>query len=199
MNTVGRNDFIHYTTMVSAKNNANISGDLLKVILSDAECTAVLVDGLGSGAGANASAVLVIEEFEKSPAIKLDDLLNKSNARMIGMRGAVAAAIRIKFKKKLIEFSSIGNISCYIFRQSTKEIIYPRQMMGYLSGTSQNFTVQALEYQAGDFFFLHSDGLELKETTALLEEEEFLKVQSARSKHIKFNNDDVSFIAGRLF
>lgn len=199
MNTMGRNDFLHYTTMVSAKNNTLVSGDRLKAILSETEFTAVLVDGLGSGAGARASATIVIEELEKAPTVKLDALLEKSNARMIGMRGAVAAAIRIKFKRKIIEFSSIGNISCYIFRQQTKKIIYPRQMMGYLSGNPQHFTIQALEYESGDFFFLHSDGLEINEKKALLIEEEFIRVQSARSNYIHFHNDDASFIAGRLF
>lgn len=199
MNTIGRNDFLHYTTMVSAKNNDLISGDRLKAILSDADFTAVLVDGLGSGAGAHASASIVIEELEKAPSAKLDTLLENSNERMIGMRGAVAAAIRIKFKRKIIEFSSIGNISCYIFRQHSKKIIYPRQMMGYLSGSPKKFTIQALEYQPGDFFFLHSDGLEISEAEKLLNEEEFIRVQSARSSQIIFHNDDASFIAGRLF
>lgn len=185
--------------MVKAKKEGVVSGDAYKVILSDEDCTAVIVDGLGSGAEANASAVAVVEEFRKEPTGKLDYLLDKGNERMVGMRGAVAAFIRVRFKERIIEFSSIGNISCYIFRINPNKVIYPRQKMGYLSGMEQQFFVQALAYEPGDFFLLHSDGLAVDNVKALLVEEEFMRVQFARSDHLEFHNDDSSFIAGRLF
>lgn len=185
--------------MVQSKRVGTVSGDAYKVILSDEDCTAVIVDGLGSGAEANASAVAIVKAFEKEPNSRLDDLLNKGNERMSGMRGAVAAFIRVRFKDRIIEFSSIGNISCYIFRKRSNKVIYPRQKMGYLSGMEQQFFVQALVYEPGDFFLLHSDGLAIGDVKALLAEEEFMRVQYAQSDYLEFHNDDSSFIAGRLF
>lgn len=199
MNTAERNDFIHYTAMVQPKIAGTLSGDAYKVMLSEEECTAVIVDGLGSGAEANASATAIVKEFEKNPNSRLDYLLSKGNEQMIGMRGAVAALIRVRFKERIIEFSSIGNISCYIFRKNPNKVIYPRQKMGYLSGMEQQFSVQALSYEEGDFFLLHSDGLGIDNVKALLSEEEFIRVQFAQSSHLEFHNDDSSFIAGRLF
>lgn len=185
--------------MVQAKRDGAVSGDAYKVILSEEDCTAVIVDGLGSGAEANASATAVVKEFEKEPNCRLDYLLRKGNEQMVGMRGAVAAFIRVRFKERVIEFSSIGNISCYIFRRNSNKVIYPRQKMGYLSGAEQQFSVQALTYEAGDFFLLHSDGLAVDNVKALLIEEEFIRMQFAQSRHLEFHNDDSSFIAGRLF
>lgn len=194
-----RNNAMHYTAFIQSKRQGEISGDAFKALMSSNEFIAVLADGLGSGAGANASATVVINEVEKNPLHKLENLFKSMNEKMIGMRGAVAAIMRIHFKERVIEFSSIGNISCYIFKQKSKQIIYPRQKMGYLSGEAHQFYTQGLEYESGDYFLLHSDGISIDNVKALLSEEEFLKVQYAKSDYLKFHNDDASFIAGRLF
>lgn len=199
MNADERNDHIHYTAFLKAKAEGMLSGDAFKVRLMDGEYEAVLIDGLGSGAGANASATVVINEFEDNPSIKPEQLLEKSNGKLIGMRGAVAAAICIHFESRLIEYSSIGNISCYIFKRKTKRIIYPRQQMGYLSGEKQFFSTQAIEYESGDYFLLHTDGVSVNDLKVLFDEEEFMRVQYMQSDSIQFHNDDASFIAGRLF
>lgn len=199
MNADERNDFIHYTAFLKPKVAGNISGDAFNVKISDDEFVAVLIDGLGSGAEAYASAAVIIKEFEDNPFTKLEQLLQRSNEQMIGMRGAVAAVIRIRFKERLIEYSSIGNISCYIFKRKMKKVIHPRQQMGYLSGEERFFSTQAIEYEVGDFFLLHSDGIGITDTKLLLNEEEFMRSQYMQSNVIKFHNDDASFIAGRLF
>ncbi|GEK33212.1 SpoIIE family protein phosphatase [Kurthia sibirica] len=195
----GRNDFIQYTTLLHAKNNAAVSGDAFSIVLTDDSFVAVLVDGLGSGIEANVSAKIVTEELERDPTCGLDDILQRSNARMLGKRGAVAAVIRIRFQQQIIEFSSIGNITCKIFRQLPKKIIYPRRTVGYLSGVEQGFFIQAVEYYSGDSFILHTDGIEIIEAGTLFSEEEFIKFQYGQSTNLKLQNDDASFIAGRLF
>lgn len=199
MKSEARNDFIQYTTYLSAKKGSEVSGDAYSVILTDESFVAVLVDGLGSGIEANASAIIVTEELERDPACNLVTLLQRSNARLLGQRGAVAAAIRIRFKQQIIEFSSIGNITCKIFRQVPNKIIYPRRKVGYLSGVEQGFFIQAVEYNSGDAFILHTDGIEIIEAKTLFSEEEFIRFQYAESSTLKFQNDDASFIAGRLF
>lgn len=190
---------IHYTTMLCSKREGVVSGDALKTILTDNEFTAVLVDGLGSGEGAHTSAEIVIKQLEDSPNTNLADLLLKSNKGMVGERGAVAAAIRINFERKSIELSSIGNITCYFFQPRNQKVVYPKPMRGYLSGIDQKFQVQEFTYEAGDFFLVHSDGVKVEVVSALLDEDEFMRVQLAQSEYIKMQNDDASFIAGRLF
>lgn len=199
MGTEDRNDFIHYTTMLQAKNNEQISGDAVSVKLFEDMCVLAMADGLGSGAEANASATVVIEELDKNPRMSLSELLQCSNDKMIGMRGAVAATMRIYFQQKRIEFASIGNIACYIFRTSEQKIIYPRQMRGYLSGNMQHFVIQALEYKKGDFFLLHTDGIEINNIRNLLFENEFIKLQQIDPSYLSLKNDDASLIAARLF
>ncbi|GEK29835.1 MAG: SpoIIE family protein phosphatase [Kurthia sp.] len=199
MGMEGRNNFIHYTTMVQAKNNAEISGDLVNVILTEDCCIAAIADGLGSGAGANASATVVVNELSHEKVGNIADILYQSNLQMKGKRGAVAAIIKIRFEQKVIEYTSIGNISCYVFNPIQEKVIYPRQKTGYLSGMDQTFTVQAMEYQEGDFFLLHTDGIQLGNPRSLLDEEEFIKLQRMHSEVVHIQNDDASFIAGRLF
>lgn len=199
MQTEGRNNFMHYTTMIRAKNDATISGDALTVKLFENICILAIADGLGSGTEANASATVVIKELEGNPELELSELLRRSDLKMLGLRGAVAAIMRVCFQRNHIQFASIGNISCYIFRPSEGKVIYPRQMRGYLSGRTQHFVVQALEYKKGDFFLLHTDGIEITDIRSLLLENEFIKLQQVQSSYLTLKNDDASLIAARLF
>ena len=83
-------------------------------------------------------------------------------------RGAAVAIVKVNYKQKTIQYSCVGNVRLYILHNRIK-MIYPLPVMGYLSGRPQKLKTQKYEYEAGDLFFLHSDGVDVKKSESFLE------------------------------
>lgn len=196
MKTV-RNENVEMHIYNKAKHGNNESGDTYFVHADEDYCLISIADGLGSGPVAKQAADViptVLEEYHHKP---VDVLLERCNELMIKKRGATAAIMKINYKAKVMEFSSIGNIRLYILRNG-KNMVYPLPVRGYLSGRPQKIKTEEYAYNPGDLFFLHSDGVVLKSPNLLLRESSGANELYENALHSVEQKDDATFIAGGL-
>ena len=127
----------------------------------------------------------------------IDELLSRCNEHMVQKRGAAVAIVKVDYKQKTIQYSCVGNVRFYMLHDCEK-MIYPLPVMGYLSGRPQKLKTQQYNYEKGDLFFLHSDGVTLRSPKASMKESSgpydlYRKVLDSIE-----HGDDATFIAGSL-
>ncbi len=179
------------------KNGNQESGDTYFIHAEEDYFICAIADGLGSGPIARQSAQIVPKVLNEHHHESIDELLSRCNEQMVQKRGAAVAIVKVDYQRKTIQYSCIGNVRLYILH-NRMQMIYPLPVMGYLSGRPQKIKTQQYDYQAGDLFFLHSDGVELKSPKALLKEcsgpyELYRNVLQTID-----DGDDATFIAGSL-
>lgn len=173
------------------------SGDVYYIYAGEDYCLFAIADGLGSGPIARQSAeiisVVLNEHHHESP----EELLSRCNEYMIQKRGAAVAIVKIDYERRILEYSCVGNVRFYLLHND-QQMIYPLPVMGYLSGRPQKLNTQTYTYQAGDVFFLHSDGVNLRSPKSLLKESCCMnEIYQCAMQTIK-EEDDATFITGSL-
>lgn len=181
----------------NAKRGNRESGDTYFIRTGEDYFICAIADGLGSGPIARQSAQIVPKVLNEHHHESIDELLSRCNEYMVQKRGAAVAIVKVDYKQKTIQYSCVGNVRLYILHNRI-QMIYPLPVMGYLSGRPQKLKTQQYEYEAGDLFFLHSDGVVLESPKAFLKEcsgpyELYRKVLEAID-----DGDDATFIAGSL-
>lgn len=180
-----------------AKVGNSESGDTYFVHAEDDYCLFAIADGLGNGPIARQSAEIIPTVLKEHHSESIDELLSRCNEYMFRKRGAAVAIVKINYEQKKIQYSCVGNVRFYML-QGGQKMIYPLPVMGYLSGRPQKLNTQEYQYHAGDLFFLHSDGVELRSPKASLKESsgsyELYKNVAQSIEH----GDDATFIAGSL-
>lgn len=156
-----------------------------------------IADGLGNGPIARQSAQIIPKVLSEYHHETIDELLSRCNEHMVHKRGAAVAIVKVNYQHKTIQYSCVGNVRLYILRNRTK-MIYPLPVMGYLSGRPQKLKTQQYEYQEGDLFFLHSDGVALKSPKATLKGSSGAYELYQNVLHTIEHGDDATFIAGSL-
>ncbi|WP_342506678.1 PP2C family serine/threonine-protein phosphatase [Sporosarcina sp. FSL K6-2383] len=156
-----------------------------------------IADGLGSGPIARQSAQIIPKVLGEFHSETIDELLSRCNEYMVQKRGAAVAIMKIDHNRKTIQYSCVGNVRLYILHNRTK-MIYPLPVMGYLSGRPQKLKTQQYDYQAGDIFFLHSDGVTLNSPKAILKDSSGACELSRNVLQSIDDGDDATFIAGSL-
>jgi negative regulator of sigma-B (phosphoserine phosphatase) len=137
---------------------------------------------------------MVLKEYHDET---VDELLSRCNEHMVQKRGAAVAIVKVDYKLKTIQYSCVGNVRFYILR-NREQMIYPLPVMGYLSGRPQKMRTQEYDYQQGDLFFLHSDGVVLKSPKESLKESSGPYELYQNVIHSINHGDDATFIAGSL-
>lgn len=196
MKTV-RNDNVEMRIYNKAKSGNNESGDSYFVHTGEDYCLVSIADGLGSGPYAKQAADVIPTVLGEYHYKGIDDLLGQCNEQMIKKRGATAGIIKINYKEKIMEFSSVGNIRLYILQGGNK-MVYPLPVRGYLSGRPQKIKTETYKYNTGDLFFLHSDGVTLKSPNSLLKESSGADELYENALGSVEKRDDATFIAGSL-
>lgn len=180
-----------------AKSGNKESGDTYFLQSEKDYFICAIADGLGNGPIARQSAEVVpkiLSEYHHEP---LDSLLSRCNVEMFRKRGAAVAIVKVDFKLKTLQYSSVGNVRCYLF-QGKEKVVYPLPVMGYLSGRRQKFNVQAYGYQENDLFFMHSDGIILRSPAASLRESSSAYELYQNIASLSTSDDDATFIVGSL-
>ncbi|MEK4405135.1 MULTISPECIES: PP2C family serine/threonine-protein phosphatase [Sporosarcina] len=156
-----------------------------------------IADGLGNGPIARQSSQILPKVLKEYHHESIDELLSRCNEHMVQKRGAAVAIVKVDYKQKTIQYSCVGNVRFYMLHDCDK-MIYPLPVMGYLSGRPQKLKTQQYNYEKGDLFFLHSDGVILRSPKASLKESsgpcELYQKVLASIEH----GDDATFIAGSL-
>lgn len=192
-----RNDRVDVYVFQKAKEGNVISGDTYFVYTTESYFICAIADGLGNGPIANESAAIIPQLLADHHDKSIDELLNLCNAQMIHKRGAAVAIVKVDFYRQKIQYSCVGNVRFYMLTGGDR-MIYPLPVMGYLSGRPQHLKTQEYNYEAGDLFLLHSDGVQVKSPKACLQ-------KSADALNLYTNvlekvnpQDDATFIAVSL-
>lgn len=135
-----------------------VSGDAYRVLDETAEVATLVVDGLGHGAEAARASQRALSALD-DPAAAPPRLMTSVHQRLVGTRGAAAAAARMDLPRRRGEFCGIGNVSAVVV--SAEVASYQR--LGSRPGTlglniptpqSQPFTVPS-----HGLLLLHTDGI----------------------------------------
>ena len=180
-----------------AKHGNSESGDTYFVHNEEDYCIFSIADGLGSGPVARQAAEVVPKVLKNHKNESLGELLGQCNQLMVSKRGATAAVVRVNFKERIMEFSSVGNVRLYILQDGDK-MVYPLPVRGYLSGKPQKIKTVEYDYCPGDLFFMHSDGVALKSPNLLLKESSGADEIYEKALQSVEERDDATFIAGSL-
>ena len=181
-----------------AKGGNNESGDSYFTYMNEDYFLFAIADGLGNGPYAKQSSEVIPKILAEHHQESIDELLYRCNEQMFHKRGAAVAIVKVGFANKTISYSCVGNVRFYLFRNKTDTMMYPLPVMGYLSGRPQKLKTQTYQYEEGDRFLLHSDGVVLKSPKALLKENPNLVRLSEKIVDSIKQDDDATFIAGRM-
>ncbi len=173
------------------------SGDAYFIRNEEDYFICAIADGLGNGPIARQSALIIPRVLEEHHHESIDELFSRCNEHMMQKRGAAVAIVKVNYKQKTIQYSCVGNIRFYILQNRIK-MIYPLPVMGYLSGRPQKLKMQQYEYQEGDLFFLHSDGVALKSPKVSLKESYGPYELYQNVLETIDHGDDATFIVGSL-
>lgn len=123
-----------------------------------------LADGLGSGEFAQESSQIVMDVIEANEHASVNEIMKKSNQKLMGKRGAVLGVLQLDFVSRSYTYSSIGNIGLMTV---TADAIKKRNIpqVGYLSGYDRPFKVMTDNLQDDMVFIMFSDGVTAKELT----------------------------------
>lgn len=117
-----------------------------------------LADGLGSGEKAARSARLAVQSVVEYPQAALNDILAYAHYAILaaGGVGAMMVILRLDPSRRTLEFSGVGNIS---FQAHSRRTIQPFSRYGYLGLRLPTLHVFRFDYDPGDAFVLHTDGI----------------------------------------
>jgi len=180
-----------------AKHGNLESGDTYFTHAEDDYFIFAIADGLGNGPIARQSAEIIPNVLKEHHSESIDELLSRCNEYMFKKRGAAVAIVKIDYKKSTIQYSCVGNVRFYMLQDGDK-MIYPLPVMGYLSGRPQNLNTQEYDYHVGDLFFLHSDGVVLRNPKSTLKESTGSYELYRNVLDTIEHGDDATFIAGSL-
>lgn len=191
------NEYVEAYVFNAAKHGNVESGDAYFIHSEEDYFICAIADGLGNGKVARQSAEVIPYVLERYHHESLDELLSRCNEYMVQKRGAAVAIVRVNYKEGTIEYSCVGNVRLYILHGCEK-MIYPLPVMGYLSGRPQKMNTQKYKYEAGDLFFLHSDGITLNSPKASMKQSSNAYDLYNIVKETAQSGDDATFIAGCL-
>lgn len=182
----------------TAKGSNMFCGDSFYLSLKEDYFICVLADGLGSGQFAHEASRAVTSVVESNPKETINTLMDHCNQVLIRKRGAAVAILRVDFKKRIYEYSCVGNIRFFVHTSNNK-LVYPMPVRGFLSGRPQKFRTHRYSYEENSAFLLHSDGFININTRELLGSKQSVWAMTDRLKAVQKNtNDDMSFIVGTL-
>ncbi|MDN4606318.1 PP2C family serine/threonine-protein phosphatase [Sporosarcina highlanderae] len=191
------NEYVEAYVYNAAKQGNNESGDMYFLHSEKDYFICAIADGLGNGVVARQSAEVIPKILEQYHHESLDDLMNRCNELMVQKRGAAVAIVRVNYVESTIEYNCIGNVRMYILHGREK-MIYPLPVMGFLSGKPQKMNTQKYNYDIGDLFFLHSDGVLLKSPKATMKQSSNALELYNYVKDSATAGDDATFIACSL-
>jgi len=119
--------------------------------------TALVVDGLGHGAGAAAAADAAVATFRRYGSGTPTEILERIHTSLRGTRGAAAAVAELDRERRLVRFAGIGNIAGTILVDGTsRSMVSHHGVLGHEVRKIHEFTYP---WPEGALVVLNSDGL----------------------------------------
>ena len=171
------------------------SGDLIFYNECDNSLYFAVIDALGHGKIAYATAKAAVDYLEEKntadPAADIQGL----HQRLYHTRGAVVGLCNINKKTGELITCGVGNITAKILGYDTRKIVYRDGIVGFSMPSLKNQTMKVFP---GDIIVLYSDGI--KENFDMLEIPDLAKKTSGNIASLLIdryskNSDDASILA----
>ena len=128
-------------------------------VWSAGELTSVFVsDGLGHGRDAAAASAVAVAAFLRNAERSADDVMAAVHDALRATRGAAIALGELDWRRGVLHFCGLGNISAVISRAEGKDqhLVSLAGIAGHVARRLQKFTYP---WQPGDVLVMHSDGI----------------------------------------
>lgn len=134
-----------------------VCGDAWQADWHDGVCRITVVDGLGHGPEAAASAEAALRALRQQPALAPSEAIHTCHAALAGLRGAAISVVTVSADSRSLEYAGVGNVEGRVRARSRWERFAPfRGIVGVTMRSVRSFTF-ALE--PGWALVLHSDGV----------------------------------------
>ena len=159
-----------------------------------------VIDGLGHGPKASEAAITIKKAFNDQLSkghLSLPLLFDIAHSRAGATRGGVVGAVLIDFKKEIMSYMGVGNITARLIGENENEnFISTDGIVGYIMERKKAFEVK---FQERGILVLHSDGISgrygsgaIKRLAHLPAEEIAKEVVQSYGRN---DRDDTTFIA----
>lgn len=138
------------------------SGDLHAVLPHSAGCLVAVVDALGHGPEAAASARAAVASLSRSPADSVTEQLLHCHSALSGIRGAVMSLAAIDATAGSMTWIGVGNVDGYVFstrpdgNPSRKTLVAPGGIVGSALPPLRASTIPIAK---GDLVIFATDGV----------------------------------------
>jgi len=135
-----------------------VSGDGYFVHEAGPRVVVAVCDGLGSGEKAGHSSRLAIQGVTEHLGAALVDVLAYCHYTILaaGGVGVMMALLRLDLAAGRLEYAGVGNIR---FLAHSRRVIQPITRYGYLGVRLPTLSALRFDYDPGDAFILHTDGI----------------------------------------
>jgi len=150
-----------------------------------------VVDALGHGTEAAASASIVAEVLARSRRLPLREIFMGCDKALAGHRGVVMSAIQLREERVL--FAGIGNVEIW----GPKDASRPPTSAGLVGRGLRAVREWELAVADGQRWVLGSDGLQRRSAAKAIEEARALAVEEAAAKILELagrEDDDVGVV-----
>ncbi len=189
-----------YSVHHTSKKPNTPSGDCYYVGFDHTKAIISIVDGLGSGPEAKASAEKMIQEIEAHIPGELPplSLLQEGNRSLYGSRGSVVGIAMIDIDKKQLSYAGIGNITCLVVTP-TRQKHYLISNPGFLNGRPFRGVERYVPYHPNDTVVIFSDGIQLPENWEYIVADRRSPdaILACLVSEMKPINDDATLIVGK--
>ncbi len=170
----------------------NLCGDTACIAINDKLASVLVVDALGHGCEASASAVRIAERFNSTPFADPVQLVQRMHADLAGQRGAALALTCFDLLRSKVEFVGVGNISARIFtRHDSQGCCSSRGTVG-----SNLCTLNRYEYDwpVGATMLLYSDGIKSQANIPNSRQPSALALASCVYRDFRRESDDATVV-----
>jgi len=135
----------------------NECGDAWRILATRRGVSVLLVDGLGHGPDAAATAAMATAVFPRVAAEPPDQALLAMNEAMRGSRGAAVSVAMIDLAARQAHFSGVGNVDGRVITLETTEHLMPQN--GIVGHTMPTVRPTTIPWPADARLVMHSDGI----------------------------------------
>jgi anti-sigma regulatory factor (Ser/Thr protein kinase) len=135
----------------------NECGDAWAIDISPGRVAALLVDGLGHGAGAAAAAQAAISVFREGPAAVPERVLGTMDIALHNTRGAALSVTIVDQARRTARFCGVGNIDGRVVTIDTNRHLIPQN--GIVGHTMPRAQANDVPFPTNGRLVMHSDGI----------------------------------------
>ena len=135
----------------------SVSGDAYVLKKWDDYALASVIDGLGHGQFAHRASEKARDYIEHHFSQPLDEIFRGVERSCRGTRGVVMALTKVDYSRKILQFSSIGNVEARVYGSTNRTSFIIRR--GIIGGKAIMPVINEHPWEAGSVMALYSDGI----------------------------------------